>query len=85
MPIVQIRDVPEDTVRRLKAKAALQGVSLSDYLRTELDRLAGRPTMQEYLELVRELRPQLDSPVSGAEAIRLAREEMDEKWDRHFP
>lgn len=85
MPIVQIREVPEDTVRRLKAKAALQGVSLSDYLRTELDRLAGRPTIQEYLELVRELRPQLDSPVSGAEAIRLAREEMDEKWDRHFP
>jgi hypothetical protein len=83
MPIVQIRDVREDTVRRLKAKAALQGVSLSDYLRAELDRLAGRPTMKEYLELVRGLR--LDSPISGAEAIRLAREEMDEKWERHFP
>lgn len=85
MPIVQIRDVPEDTVRRLKAKAALQGVSLSDYLRTELDRLAGRPTMQEYLELVRELRPKLESPMTGAEAVRLARQEMDEKWERHFP
>lgn len=83
MPIVQIRDVPEDTVRRLKAKAALQGVSLSDYLRAELHRLAGRPTMDEYLELVRDLR--LDSPISGAEAIRLSREEMDEKWDRLRP
>lgn len=83
MAIVQIRDVPEDTVRRLKAKAALQGVSLSDYLRAELDRLAGRPTMEEYLELIRDLR--LDSPISGAEAIRLSREEMDEKWDRLRP
>ena len=83
MAIVQIRDVPEDTVRRLKAKAALQGVSLSDYLRAELDRLAGRPTMDEYLELIRDLR--LDSPISGAEAIRLSREEMDEKWDRLRP
>lgn len=85
MPIVQIRDVPEDTVRRLKAKAALQGVSLSDFLRAELTRLAGRPAMEEYLELVRELRPKLDSPITGAEAIRLAREEMDEKWERRFP
>jgi len=85
MPVVQIRDVREDTVGRLKAKAALQGVSLSDYLRAELDRLAGRPTMEEYLERVRRMRPKLDAPITGAEAIRLSREEMDEKWERLIP
>ncbi len=45
--LVQIKDVPEDTHRTLKARAALAGVSLSEYLRTMLERSAARPTPEE--------------------------------------
>ena len=45
--LVQIRDVPEDVHRTLKSRAALAGVSLSEYLRSELARSARRPTVAE--------------------------------------
>lgn len=45
--LVQIRDVPEDVHRTLKSRAAQGGVSLSEYLRTELARSARRPTTAE--------------------------------------
>ena len=49
MPTVQIRNVPEETSRALKAKAALEGRSLSDYLLGELRRIADRPSRAELL------------------------------------
>jgi plasmid stability protein len=45
--LVQIRDVPEDVHRTLKARAALAGVSLSEYVRGVLTRTASRPTPPE--------------------------------------
>jgi len=45
--LVQIRDVPDDVHRTLKARAAAAGVSLSEYLRTVLGRAASRPTPDE--------------------------------------
>ncbi len=45
--LVQIRDVPDDVHRTLKARAALAGVSLSEYLRVLLTRAAARPTPAE--------------------------------------
>jgi plasmid stability protein len=45
--LVQIRDVPEDVHRRLKSRAAGSGVSLSEYLRSLLERDAARPTPEE--------------------------------------
>lgn len=48
MPVMmQIRDVPEETHRLLKARAAMAGVSLSEYVRGELARIAARPTPEE--------------------------------------
>jgi plasmid stability protein len=44
MPLLQIRDVPDETLRTLKARAAERGVSLTAYVRDELERLAIRPT-----------------------------------------
>ena len=44
--MVQIRHVPAPVHRKLKSRAALAGVSLSDYLLRELTRLADRPTRQ---------------------------------------
>lgn len=49
MPLVQVRDVPEETVQALKALAAERGQTLSSFLRRELDRLAGRPSNAEIM------------------------------------
>jgi plasmid stability protein len=45
--LVQVRDVPEDVHRTLKARSATAGVSLSEYLRSMLARNAARPTPDE--------------------------------------
>jgi antitoxin FitA len=45
--LVQIRDVPTDVHRALKARAAGSGVSLSEYAREVLARAASRPTPAE--------------------------------------
>ena len=45
--LVQIRDVPQDVHGTLKARAAIAGVSLSEYLRVVLTRAASRPTPDE--------------------------------------
>lgn len=50
--LVQIRDVPEDVHRTLKARAAASGVSLSEYLRKMLSRAAARPTPEELMERI---------------------------------
>ena len=50
MSLVQVRDVPEETVTALKVRAAQRGLTLSAYLRTELDRLAARPTNAEIVD-----------------------------------
>ncbi len=50
MALVQVRDVPETTLRALKAQAAERGLTLTAYLRSELDRLALRPTNAEIVE-----------------------------------
>lgn len=45
--LIQIRDVPEDVHRKLKARAAASGQSLTEYLRGMLVRSADRPTPEE--------------------------------------
>lgn len=47
--MVQIRNVPDVLHRTLKARALDAGQTLSDYLLTELERLAARPTREEML------------------------------------
>ena len=51
--LVQIRDVPEPVHRTLKARAAASGVSLSEYLRSELARMAARPPVDELIARIR--------------------------------
>jgi hypothetical protein len=50
--LVQVKGVPENVHRRLKARATLRGQTLSDYLRGEMQRLAARPTPEELLALL---------------------------------
>jgi plasmid stability protein len=47
--MVQVRNVPETLHRKLKARAAQSGQTLSDYILAELERLAARPTREEML------------------------------------
>lgn len=47
MSLIQIRNVPEDVHRTLKARAALAGTSLSDYLLREITRVAHAPAPEE--------------------------------------
>jgi plasmid stability protein len=44
---IRIRNVPEDLHRKLKARAALESLSLSDYLLREIRQAAERPAIQE--------------------------------------
>ena len=52
--MVQIRDVPASVHATLKSRAARERMSLSDYLKRELERVAERPTMQDWLELTKQ-------------------------------
>jgi plasmid stability protein len=71
--MVQIRNVPDDLHRKLKARAALEGVSLSEYLLRELRKALERPTRAEMLErLGQPSRPPLVP--SPAEVLREERE-----------
>jgi plasmid stability protein len=71
--MVQIRNVPDDLHRELKARAAYAGMTLSDYLRREMLNLAAKPTMQEWAAEVRELEP-VESSKSAAEILREERD-----------
>lgn len=48
--MIQIRNVPDALHRKLKARAAHEGKSLSDYLLDEMARLAELPTIDEWVE-----------------------------------
>ncbi|WOQ18803.1 FitA-like ribbon-helix-helix domain-containing protein [Raineyella sp. W15-4] len=66
MSMIQIRNVPEDLHRRLKARAALEGLSLSDLALAELRRSLDRPTRRELLALVASREPVTAGPSSVA-------------------
>ena len=59
--------------RQLKSRAALAGMSLSDYLLAELRRMAERPSLAEMREHL-ENRPPTDPVPSPEEAIRAERD-----------
>jgi plasmid stability protein len=73
--MIQIRNVPDEVHRRLKIRAAQEGMTLSDLLAREARELAERPTLAEMLERLtrapahRPLRP------SAADIVRARRGE----------
>ena len=73
MKMVQIRNVPDDLHRRLKARAALEGRSLSDFALAELCRSLERPTRAELLERVR-ARERASVTEPAADAVRAERD-----------
>ena len=71
--MIQIRNVPEGLHRRLKARAAMAGLSLSDYLLDEIRRVAERPTIEE-LRARLDRRPVETPAVPPAQAVRAERD-----------
>ena len=60
---IQIRNVPEDLHKKLKVRAAQAGMTLSDYLLSEIEQVAEKPTLDEMMERLRGLEPgELDEP-----------------------
>ena len=55
--MIQIGNVPEDLHRTLKARAARLGMTLSDYLLSEIEQIAEKPTLGEMMERLRSLEP----------------------------
>ncbi len=74
--MIQIRNVPDEVHRTLKVRAAEAGMSLSDYLLKELERIAAKPTMEQWLERVRSL-PPVD--ISTEEIVKGIREDRDSR------
>jgi plasmid stability protein len=50
---IQVRNVPDDVHRELRARAASAGVSLSDFALAELERVARRPLVSDVLARAR--------------------------------
>ena len=71
--MIQVRDVPEQLHSTLKARAAKEGTSLSDFIKRELERTAERPTMREWLELTQRAKP-IPTKRSAAQVVRQLRE-----------
>ena len=71
--MIQIRNVPSNVHRILKSRAALEGMSLSDYLLRELRQIAEIPTLEEMRIRLSRLEPVNPVP-STAEAVRAERD-----------
>ena len=73
--MIQLRNVPDDLHRKLKARAAEQGLSLSDYIIRDIRRLAEQPTHDELKSRLSKLRPLrlTETPEQTIRAMRDAR------------
>ena len=71
--MIQIRHVPDALHHTLKSRAALEGMSLSDYLLAELHRVAERPTISELRARLQRRAP-LALGVTPEEAVRAERD-----------
>ena len=71
--MLQIRNLPDEVHRRLKSRAALAGMSMSDYVLREIERMLSRPTRAEVFARIAEL-PPIDLDPPSAEILREERE-----------
>ncbi|MBW8869237.1 MAG: hypothetical protein JF563_00390 [Acidobacteriales bacterium] len=71
--MIQLRNVPDTLHRSLKARAAMAGMSLSDYLLAEIREVAERPTMAELREQLHSRKP-VRVPLDTARLVKEERE-----------
>ena len=73
--MIQVRNVPDDVHRTLKARAAEAGMSLSDYIKRDLERSAARPTIEEISARIAARGPSKMSPEFIVETLRELRDD----------
>ena len=78
--MIQIRNVSEPTHRRLKARAALEGVSMSQYVLAAIERALERPSRRELLATIRR-QPSVTLDASPADVLRAERHARGEQLD----
>ncbi len=66
---ITIREVPEKVRDELAARAALQGKSMQEFLRAELERLAARPSVETWLQQVRKRKRAAQTRVSSRQIL----------------
>jgi hypothetical protein len=71
--MIQLRHVPDALHRTLKARAALAGMPLSEYLIREVRKLAERPTLEEMRARLAD-RERVDAHVDPTAAVRAERD-----------
>ncbi len=71
--MIQLRNVPDTLHRKLKARASLESMSLSEYLIAEVRRGVERPSISELRQRLAERTPVTPS-LSPAEAVRAERD-----------
>jgi antitoxin FitA len=71
--MIQVRNVPDTLHRTLKVRAAMEGISLSDYLLAEIRQMAERPTLSELRERLQRRAP-VAAPLTAARAVRSERD-----------
>lgn len=71
--MIQVRHVPDALHRRLRARAALAGMTLSDYLRQELERAAAQLTPAELRARLASM-PRTSLAERPADAVRAERD-----------
>jgi len=71
--MIQLRNVPDDLHRKLKARAAFEGLSLSDYVLQEVRHVAERPTVAELKTRLAQRSPVI-TRVPPARAVRAERD-----------
>lgn len=72
--MIQIRNVPEEIHREAKARAAREGLTLSDFALRALREAVARPTLAEINARIRLLEPVEDAP-PAAELVRAERDQ----------
>ena len=73
--MLQIKDVPPDVHRILKARAALEGISLTEYARRTLEQSARRPAREELIAELSQIEP-VDTGESAADALAHLRDDL---------
>jgi plasmid stability protein len=73
--MIQIRNVPDALHRTIKSRAALAGMSLSDYLLREIHQIAERPTLDELRARLARY-PQATLTIAPADAVRAERDRL---------
>lgn len=79
--MIQLRNVPDGLHRILKARAAMAGMSLSDYLLAEIKKIAERPTLSELRERLHKRKP----VVTQVDTARIMREEREARRSFSMP